>query len=66
MFSKSYCPYCKRAQARLNKFLGEYKHPQDSKSKGVREEDQPYKVYEIDLGMHLALPVSIHLTLWFC
>lgn len=49
MFSKSECPFCKRAQGRLDGFLGKYVHP--SLKKNVKEEDQPYRVVELDLSM---------------
>lgn len=53
MFSKSYCPYCQQAQRRIDKFLGEYKHPKDAryKDQDIKDEEQPYKVLELDLGM---------------
>lgn len=56
MFSKTWCPYCQGAQARINQFLGEYKPPSTDKNgqpKVTPDEKQPYKVLELDFRMQL-------------
>lgn len=55
MFSKSYCPYCLGAKERINQFLGEYKPKKP-------DEQQPYRVLELDLRMQLFPPQLCPLT----